>query len=61
MRDDRRLTRALVVAAAVVPRSIAKSLGTFATTFAPILISFSFKLVSDQSSHGEVRKKLPRL
>jgi hypothetical protein len=30
MRDDRRLTRALVVTAAVVPRSIAKSPGTFA-------------------------------
>jgi hypothetical protein len=35
------------------------------TTFAPILISFSFKLVSDQSLIGSgvasVRKKLPRL
>ena len=30
MRDDRRLTRALVAAAVVVPRSIAKSPGTFA-------------------------------
>ena len=27
------------------------------TTFAPILISFSFRLVSDQSSHGEVQVK----
>jgi hypothetical protein len=27
------------------------------TTFAPILMSFSFRLVSDQSSHGEVRVK----
>jgi hypothetical protein len=26
-------------------------------TFAPILMSFSFKLVSDQSSHGEVQVK----
>jgi hypothetical protein len=35
------------------------------TTFAPILISFSFKLVSDQSLIGSgvasVRRKLPRL
>jgi hypothetical protein len=34
------------------------------TTFAPILISFSFKLVSDQSLIGSgvasVRRKLPR-
>jgi hypothetical protein len=27
------------------------------TTFAPILSNFSFKLVSDQSSHGEVQVK----
>jgi hypothetical protein len=27
------------------------------TTFAPILMSFSFRVVSDQSSHGEVRVK----
>ena len=27
------------------------------TTFAPILISFSLRLVSDQSSHGEVQVK----
>jgi len=26
-------------------------------TFAPILISFSLRLVSDQSSHGEVQVK----
>ena len=35
------------------------------TTFAPILMSFSFRLVSDQSLIGSgvvsVRKKLPRL
>ena len=35
------------------------------TTFAPILISFSFRLVRDQSLIGSgvasVRKKLPRL
>jgi hypothetical protein len=35
------------------------------TSFAPILISFSFKLVSDQSLIGSgvasVRRKLPRL
>jgi hypothetical protein len=37
--------------------------GTWLTTFAPILISFSFKLVSDQSLIGSgvasVRRKLP--
>jgi len=27
------------------------------TTFAPILMSFSFRVVSDQSSHGEVQVK----
>jgi hypothetical protein len=35
------------------------------TTFAPILMSFSFRLVSDQSLIGsgvaKVRRKLPRL
>src|SRR5262245_7916384 len=37
----------------------------YATTFGPILISFSFKVVSDQSLIGSgvasVRRKLPRL
>jgi hypothetical protein len=62
-----RLTLALVVAAAAVPQSAAKCLGTSAVGWRPqpILISFSFRLVRDQSLIGSgvasVRKKLPRL
>src|SRR5215813_1804740 len=72
-----RFMLARVVAAAVVPRSAAESPGTFVVGWrpppfgrrhsvrGPILISFSFKLVSDQSLIGSgvasVRRKLPRL
>ena len=75
-----RLMRALVVVSAAVLRSAAISPETFAgdgdliwkatlrpclTTLAPILMSFSFKLDSDQSLIGSgvasVRRKLPRL
>ena len=72
---------ALVTVAAVVPdqpqnllehlpwdgdlRHLEDDIASVATTFAPILINFSFRLVSDQSliasGVASVRRKLPRL
>jgi hypothetical protein len=34
-----------------------RDIATWLMTFAPILMSFSFRLVSDHSSHGEVQVK----
>src|SRR6266567_1240698 len=74
-----RLMPAPVAAAAAVPKSAAESPGTSAAgwrprpfgrrrvahNLRPILMSFSFRLVSDQSLIGSgvanVRRKLPRL
>ena len=75
----KRFMLARAVAADAIPRSAAKSPRTFVVGlrpppfgrrrsvrgFAPILISFSFKLVSDQSLIGSgvasVRRKLPKI
>src|SRR5215831_3824101 len=69
MRDNRRLTRALVAAAVVVPRSAAKSPGTFAVGWRPRPSgsrhsgrgSRLSRLVSDQSLIGSGVSGLPRV